>query len=123
MHFSNNFDILGYRFIKAFETGSSVSYNVTPIESKGLGSVTKWLEVHYPCAGHIKAQIRGTISVKPTEIKSFVDCILVEIGLPPGETFQLTLFDAENVMSMSQAQSTQGESDRIETTRRFDPPT
>ncbi len=123
MEFSDSFDLLEYRFSKTFETESSVSYDVSPIGGKGLGSVTKWLEVHYPCSGHIKAQIRGTVSVSPTEIKSFVDHILVEIGLPPGETFQLNLFDAENVMSMSQAQSTQGESDRIETTRRFDPPT
>jgi len=69
MQFSDSFDLLGYRFSKAFETESSVSYNVSPIDAKGLASVTKWLAVHYPCSEHIKVQIRGTVSVKPPEIE------------------------------------------------------
>jgi hypothetical protein len=120
----HGFDILDLKARFAFKTGTSISFDigrwsntlrlpsaegneefVWSEDRPFVFNVVGWIDVHHPCDGHIKAQIRVGI---PDEYHSFdrvkgiVETILKALEIPPDETYEATAFNCDNGMVIIQ---------------------
>jgi hypothetical protein len=75
-----------------------------------------WIDLHYPCDGHMKLQIRISL---PTEyhagqtFHAIVWAIIAATGIPTDETWEALLFAAGEPMGMAQPVNREGLTDRI----------
>lgn len=109
--------ILDMTATPSFHTASSKSY-ILSRQSQGLCSNRQlgWIDVHYPCDGHIKTQIRVHIPKEyhePDKMKAMIQAILVLAGIPEDETWETAFIDASNVTVMAQTTNRDGITDRI----------
>ena len=68
-----------------FCTLSSVSFRI------GKGIVRGWVDVHFPCAGHIKAHISGALREEDLEYdrtRKLVAGVMEQLKIPPDETYE-----------------------------------
>jgi hypothetical protein len=100
-----------------FKSASSVSFSLER-HSKSLLPTRQigWIDVHYPCQGHIKLQIRISL---PTEyhtaekLRMIVAAIVTATEVPVDEPYEVLLFAAKEPMGMAQPVNREGITDRI----------
>ena len=84
----------------------------------GLG----WLNVHHPCDGHICCQIRGMLPdrlLNQDDIRALVTQTLRWLDISTHETWEISVCSPSERLGMAQSINAEGESDRIESTRRY----
>jgi hypothetical protein len=81
-----------------------------------------WIDLHYPCEGHIKLQIRGSLAedcLNPLVIQTLLPMIIKETGIDPATTYSAIFFKSSKEMHITQAVDENGMTDRIQTTRKY----
>ncbi|MDX2080389.1 MAG: hypothetical protein SFU53_06350 [Terrimicrobiaceae bacterium] len=117
-----NVEIGGLRLAYAFHTETSLSLSV---QSAASQLARGWIDIHYPCAGHIKAQFRGALPephLNPVTIREILDSLRPLVNIAPEDTFEATFFKASNQIQIAQSTGEQSMTDRIETARNFSLP-
>jgi len=100
----------------SFCTESSASFRVE------VGTRHGWIDVHFPCNGHIKVQIRGALPkecLEPSWISQFVPAFLDYLGIAQDETYEAIFFWPTGSIAVSQPVDRTGLTDRIQTTRKL----
>jgi hypothetical protein len=100
----------------SFHTQTSTSFDVR--SKKHFG----WVDVHFPCHGPVKVQIRGALPDECLEtswIRQLVPALFEYLKIPKEETFEATFFKPVNVVKIGQSTNQAGETDRINTMRTF----
>ena len=109
----------GIELAFSFHTETSISLSA---RSPGSQFAKGWIDVHYPCSGHIKLQIRGALAeadLTGMTIKLIVESLMAQLSVSKEETFNAVFFSASKQMQMSQSTDADGMTDRIDTTRSF----
>jgi hypothetical protein len=115
----------------AFKSVSSLSFN---LGTKGdtlkladreepmfLGTgivftVIGWLDVHYPCEGHIKAQLRVCLPDRYHQwerMRDLVRQVFDRLGIPADETYEAHFVVASKQTEIEQATDRHGMTDRL----------
>jgi hypothetical protein len=113
------FSVMSAELNCAFCTQTSASFSV---KVKGFSG---WLDVHFPCEGHVKVRIRGALPedyLEASKIQRFVADILGQLRIQPDETYEATFFKPTKVIQMGKSVNREGVTDRIEIQRKFVPP-
>jgi hypothetical protein len=111
---------LGFQCVEEFRTSGSVGFDLSetmPPEEippdlkflrRGMKRVMGALEIHYPCAGHIKAFVRVRLTCKlaqsldRSDFKKAVEDLLLESGLPKAVTYEADLIPCDLVTVVDQ---------------------
>ena len=112
------FPIIDTELSYAFSTQASVSFSVK------IGGYRGWVDVHFPCDGHIKARVRGFLPdeyLESAKLRVFVSGLLKQLKIRE-ETYEATFFKATNVIEFGKSVNREAVTDRIETERKFIPP-
>ncbi len=75
-----------------------------------------WIDVHFPCQGHIKLRVRGALPadrLKPEIINELVDRVRAGLSIPANEAYEALFFKPENSISVAQPINREGETDRL----------
>lgn len=101
----------------SFRTESSLSFSLER-HSKSLLPTRQigWVDLHYPCDGHIKLQLRISLPSEYHTADSFravVAAVIAAAGVPADETYDAVLFGAAGVMQMVQSVNREGVTDRV----------
>jgi len=102
------------------ETPGSVCLDIR--KGKKMQLVLGWIDIHYPCSGHIHVQIRGMLPerlMSPQNLQVLVSEIFRWLEIPINETWELSVCSALKQVGMSQRVNAEGKTDRIETTKQF----
>jgi hypothetical protein len=81
--------------------------------------VVGWVDLHYPCDGHIKAQVRiglppqRAAALEWTDMRDAVEAIFAALGVPHDETYEAHFCGAEHQKSTAQPRDRHGMSDRL----------
>ena len=119
--------ILGYALLKEFETASSKSFwLISASNSLARGRTVGWIDVHYPCKGHIKVRIKAAMP-RPMDndlqaIEELVSAIFRMLEIEESETYEIDVFTVANEIGMSQRTDRGGQTDAIMTTRKYASP-
>jgi hypothetical protein len=84
-----NLTIGTLQLTSSFCTDSSISFDVKSGGRRG------WIDVHYPCQGHIKVQIRGALPedwLESSKLNSVISAVRRELDIPEDETFEAIFF-------------------------------
>lgn len=87
-----------------------------PVEPGYVFNVIGRVDVHHPCEGHIKAQIRVLIPAqyhRPEQMKELVQQMLAALGIPADETFEASFAWAEQQTGIVQSTDRDGMTDRL----------
>jgi len=109
LHFSVGTWDLTYSFC----TETSASFAVK------MGGLHGWIDVHFPCQGHIKVHIRGALPAErldAAKIQELISELRRHLKIPPKETYEAYFFKPVNVVATVQPVDREGKSDRIGTT-------
>lgn len=101
-----------------FCTRTSASFSLK------LGGFRGWVDVHYPCQGHIKARIRGALPdtfLEAPKVQQFVAHLLRHLRINEDETYEATFFKATKVVELGKSVNREGTKDRIDIERKFVP--
>jgi hypothetical protein len=82
----------------------------------GVFVVTGRLDVHHPCEGHIKTQLRTVLPAEYhrfDQMKEFVATVFEALGIPSDETFESLFVSSEKQTGYENATDRDGMSDRI----------
>ncbi|HMC28759.1 MAG TPA: hypothetical protein VKM56_13305 [Verrucomicrobiae bacterium] len=94
----------------SFATETSVSFKVR------IGGFLGWIDVHFPCGGHIKVQVRAALPMawlEPAKMRELIKAILEHLGISKNETCEAVFFHPQNTIMIAQAMSRDGKTDRI----------
>jgi hypothetical protein len=113
----DKFSVLDFTARFEFKTASSISFSLERY-SKSLCPTRKigWMDVHYPCQGHIKVQLRISLPNEyhtPKKLGKIVADVLAATGIPADETYEAVLFAGEEPISIVQSMNREGITDRI----------
>jgi hypothetical protein len=100
------------RLTAAFCSPTSISLDVMA----GVYCVG-WIDIHYPCEGHIKLQIRAAVPaeyLKEGSLRDFVNAIRPHLGIPAEATYEALFFEASRKIKITQPTDAEGRSDRME---------
>jgi hypothetical protein len=100
----------------AFCTQTSASFSIK------VGKRSGWVDVHFPCDGHIRVRIRGALPdeyLEPSRIRTLVSALLDQLKIQRDETCEATFFKPTKIIEMGKSVNRDGMSDRIETGRKF----
>ena len=114
----------------AFKSPGSVSFDLGtdgdtlfPSDSEpiyvGPGTVFNvigWVEVHYPCEGHIKARFRVLLPSRDHvwgQMRDFVQQMFFALGIPADETYEAEFVSADQKARIEQATDRNGMTDRV----------
>ena len=103
----------------SFCTKTSASFVVQAGNHRG------WVDVHYPCHGHVKVQIRGAFPADQLDyaiIHELIVGLLLKLAIPQNETYEALFFRPTDGTVISQPVNTEGKTDRIETMRSWSTP-
>src|SRR6185436_17425521 len=84
-----------------------------------------WVDVHFPCHGHIKVQMRGRLPrecIDPIAVRELVEGILHHLKIPSDETYEALFFAATNLITVAQPVDREGKTDRIVSTTKWELP-
>jgi hypothetical protein len=135
-HAESGFQVLDLNAEFAFRSQTSISFNlgrysdtltlpgggllandfVLPVGLGGVFNVVGRVDVHHPCEGHIKAQLR---TVLPSDyqqferMRDFVAILFRALAIPPDETFEAHFVSAEQQTLYENATDRDGMTDRI----------
>ena len=115
---SLRFSIMTAELTCTFCTPASVSFSLKQGSSRG------WVDVHYPCEGHIKAQIRGALPdgfLEGSKVRQFVTDLLRHLRIKEDETYEATFFKPTRVVELGKSKNREVTTDRIEIERKFNP--
>jgi hypothetical protein len=79
-------------------------------------TVIGWLDVHYPCDGHIKAHLRVCLPERYHEwqqMRELVNQVFEELGIPADETYEADFVAASRQTGIEQATDRDGMTDRL----------
>jgi hypothetical protein len=113
------FPVMAAELSCAFCTQTSASFSVK------VGSLSGWVDVHFPCEGHIKVRIRGALPndyLEASKLRQFVSDLLRQLQIQKNETCEATFFKPTKIIEIGKSVNRQGMADRIETERKFIPP-
>jgi hypothetical protein len=116
---NKRFSVMSAELTCAFCTQTSASFSVK------TGNFSGWVDVHFPCAGHVKARIRGALPdelLQASELRQFVADLFRQLKIREDETFEATFFKPTKVVEMGRPANREGMTDRIEIERKFVPP-
>lgn len=113
----NTTNILDMTASLAFQSTSSMSFSLSR-QSESLCPARQlgWIDIHFPCEGHIKAQIRVVIPKEyhmPVKMAAITKAVMVIAGIPEDETYEATFVDAAAITVLSQPTNRQGITNRI----------
>jgi hypothetical protein len=113
-------DTLGVSIILIAKTSGSVCLEIRRGEKiqRALG----WFDIHYPCPGHIRVQIRGMLPdslLTPKNLLVLVSESFRWLHIPDGETWELSVCSAAKQVGMSNPVNAEGKTDRLDTMRKF----
>jgi hypothetical protein len=113
-------ETLGVSLVLVAKTSGSVCLDIRKGNTiqRGLG----WLDIHYPCDGHTRAEIRGMVPeelLKPEALRSLVTETFRWLEISANEAWELRLCSPQKQVGMSNPANAEGRADRIDTTRRF----
>ena len=113
------FSILGAELACAFCTQTSVSFRVK------FGLRHGWIDLHFPCQGHIKVRILAALPdelLETAKIRELVPELFRQLKIQQDETYEATFFKPAKIVEFGKSVNREGMTDRIETTRKFRPP-
>ncbi len=99
------------RMFGSFASQTSASFDVQ-IGCSRLG----WIDVHFPCEGHIKARVKGALPadyLAPNKIQELLHRVFVELKIALEETYVAEFFTVTNQIQIQQPTNREGYSDRI----------
>lgn len=102
-----------------FCTQTSVSFSVK------VGGFSGWVDVHFPCEGHIKARVRGALPdefLEVPKVQCFITDLLRQLKIEQDETYEATFFKPTKTIEIGKSLNREGVTDRIEIERKFVPP-
>jgi hypothetical protein len=82
-----------------FKSASSISFGLgryldellgRPAPPRSVFDQIGWLDVHHPCEGHIKVQLRVCLPIEylsPEQMRTIVQSTLANLGIPSDETY------------------------------------
>ena len=109
------FDVLDLQASFAFKSSSSICFDLGRLSHAG-GTVFGDIQVHHPCAGHIKSFIYIHLPTRYRDSKSLIEiqkAAFRELGIPDDETYELFFYDAEDCLSIVQPVNREGITDRV----------
>ena len=100
-----------------FSSASSKSFTLERY-SKSLCPTRQlgWIEIHHPCEGHIKAQIRASLPEEyqqPEKMREVVEHLLAHAGIPAGETYEAHFISPSGQVVIARPVDRNGYTDRI----------
>lgn len=113
------FSVAAIELSCSFCTPTSASFALKTGNHRG------WIDVHFPCQGHIKLQIRGSLPEECLEFakaKELIFALRRHLKISETETFEAVFFKPTKVFQIEQPTDREGMTDRILTTRKFSPP-
>ena len=119
LHQNSQFSMDEMELEVSFCTQTSVSFSIH------IGVKRGWVDLHFPCEGHIKVQVRGafpTHYLEPSKILRFIPLLFDHLGIATDETYEAVFFAPSQAIQTGQAVNREGMTDRIETTRSNKPP-
>lgn len=103
----------------SFATETSISLTIHDVKTLAFRG---WIDVHYPCDGHIRLQLRISIAqvkIEPIFAKKVVEEVMSKLGLVDSETCEAIFFKATDRLRLSRGTNQEGLTDRIDTSRKF----
>jgi hypothetical protein len=79
-------------------------------------TVIGWIDVHHPCDGHIKTQLRIRIPAKyhlVEQMKSIIQRVFEVLDIPLDETYEAVFFTCDRITGIEQATNREGMTDRL----------
>jgi hypothetical protein len=113
------FSVMSAELTGSFCTQTSAAFSVK------AGSFRGWVDVHFPCEGHIKVRIRGALPddyLKAPTIQQFVSELLAQLKIKSDETYEATFFKPTKVIEMGKSVNREAMTDRIDIERKHIPP-
>ena len=113
----DSFRVLDLTARFSFKTESSISFSLER-HSKGLLPTRQigWIDLHYPCDGHIKVQVRISLPSEyhaDDKFRAIVTAIFAAVSVPVDETWDAVLFETRGVMETGQPVNRDGLTDRL----------
>ncbi|HEV3080805.1 MAG TPA: hypothetical protein VGY66_13535 [Gemmataceae bacterium] len=111
----DRFPILDLVASFAFKSPGSVSFELGS-ESDGIFDVIGCVDVHHPCEGHIKAQLRVLLPARYhswEQMRELVERVLSALGIPADETYEASFVSADQQTGIVQATDREGMTDRL----------
>ncbi len=115
---TDGFNVMDFRAYFSFKTPNSISFDIERYSSslcpvRQLG----WIDVHYPCAGHIKVQIRVCLPQEyhdeSEKMRTIANAVLNNLALPEDETYELHAFVGSETKELAQPINREGFTDRL----------
>jgi hypothetical protein len=118
--FTSREDIVTFLDLTArfnFKTTNSLSFTIERY-SKSLLPVRQmgWFDLHYPCEGHIKLQIRVSLPSEyhaDDKLDSIIAVVLSATEIPADETYEAYLFAETGTIISNQPVNREGYTNRI----------
>ena len=110
------FSIGELKFSVSFWSATSISFDLQ------VGVRHGWIDVHFPCQGHIKTRIRCAVPtecVNASNIRELIPEIFRRLRIASDETFEAEFFKQNDAIRITQPVDRHGTTDRIETIRDF----
>ena len=76
-----------------------------------------WVDVHFPCEGHIKVLIRGALPeayLESSKIQPIITGLLGRLGIRQDETYEATFFKPTRAIQIGSSVNREGMTDRLE---------
>ncbi len=111
------FCLFGVTARVAFKSQSSISFDLgrwsrTRLTFTHIG----WIDVHHPCEGHIKTQLRIRIPAPYhvfEQMKLIIDLTLGALAIPLDETYEAVFISGDRETGIEQATNREGITDRL----------
>jgi hypothetical protein len=101
----------------AFKSPSSISFNLGRwSHCRFVFTHVGCIDVHHPCDGHIKTQLRIQIPAQYHDLdqmKSIINQTFDALSIPLDETYEAVFFAGERQIELGQITNREGISDRI----------
>jgi len=118
--------LFGIEAKQVFQTMGSVSFALQRAASQGipgLGTTAVlieegWIDVHYPCDGHIKARIRIVFlnqqmsSFRESDLFGEIKALFEQLGIPCDETYEVDFIEVKRNMRAVNPKDRHGQQDR-----------
>ena len=79
-------------------------------------TVIGWIDVHHPCDGHIKTQLRIPMPAEYLlfdQMKSIIQRVFEVLDIPLDETYEAVFFTCDRITAIEQATNREGITDRL----------
>ena len=94
----------------SFYTESSIAFDVKSGGRRG------WIDVHHPCSGDIKLQIRGALPedwLESSKLNTVISALRRELEIPEDERFEAIFFKPTKNIGVENSTNREGVTDRV----------